>query len=435
MNVEKSPALEKNGPNEEFGLYVIPDNQNVGIMARPQHQHITDFEDSFDEQLTRQQQFHNETEHDIPSNQKKQNSKNGQGKDDEEIIKTPSLWETNVGFVSMDDVIRGQQTATYSRTIKRNKTKSRKRKRKRTKKHKKTRDRTTSSQNTESSKEKNVNSNTEEISSTTEITYSETSGSKPSRKKRSFGSDSGTSGHSISSCSEMCGNDSEKTQTSESSQTREKIYAKKLIEEEKKRVFELIEAQENCFACMWARKDYDKVEQSDINLMEQFFCERYSKMNRKAFCAVMEKMYIQNIKKPYAKRGLKLPDWSKEMIEEHILYHDMDPDVVFTEVISVFFTTFMEMQNSFFYEKKINTRIVNPNEIDPETGKPVVCEYSVTKWEPNTRNIRCGIEVAKALREFFKLSNSEFAPERKRTKTKNLSPTFVSANRINFSSK
>jgi hypothetical protein len=211
-----------------------------------------------------------------------------------------------------------------------------------------------------------------------------------------------------------------------------KFLANKIIEQERRRVLDLIQAQEECFACMWARRDYDKVDQADVDILENFFRNRYAKMNRKAFCAVMEKLYRVNIQEPYAKRGLKLPDWSKEMIEEHILYHELDPEIVFTEVLHTFFTTFMEMQNSFFFEKKIMVKATDPEEIDPTTGGPLEYEYEITKWVPDTRNIRCGIEVAKALREFFKLSNSEFAPERKRTRVKNMSPSLVTAERVRF---
>ena len=111
----------------------------------------------------------------------------------------------------------------------------------------------------------------------------------------------------------------------------------------------------------------------------------------------------------------------------------MDPDIVFTEVLQTFFSTFMEIRNSFFHEKKEMAKATDPDVIDPETGLPLECEYEVTTLVPDTKNIRCGIEVAKALENFFKLSNSQFAPERKRTRVKNLSPSLVVAERIRFS--
>ena len=231
------------------------------------------------------------------------------------------------------------------------------------------------------------------------------------------------------------GDDSEHSSEGNREKTSGKFLANKIIDQERKRVLDLIQAQEECFACMWARRDYDKVDQADVDILENFFHNRYAKMNRKAFCAVMEKLYRVNIQEPYAKRGLKLPNWSKEMIEEHILYHELDPEIVFTEVLHTFFTTFMEMQNSFFFEKKITVKASDPEEIDPTTGGPLEYEYEITKWVPDTRNIRCGIEVAKALREFFKLSNSEFAPERKRKRVKNMSPSLVTAERVRFSSR
>ncbi|MHA1682533.1 MAG: hypothetical protein ACTSUE_16465 [Promethearchaeota archaeon] len=215
--------------------------------------------------------------------------------------------------------------------------------------------------------------------------------------------------------------------------SKENFVASKLIEKERKRIHDVIQAQEQCFACMWGKQGYAKVEKDDVDLLENFFRTWYGKMNRKAFCKVMSKLYRVNVKDPYAKRGLKLPEWSKEMIEEHLLYHDLDPEIVFTEVLHTFFATFMEIQNSFFVEKKITVREVDPYETDPVTGEPLEYEYEITKSIPDTRNIRCGIEVSKAMEQFFKLSNSEFAPERKRTRVKNLSPSLVNANRICFS--
>ncbi len=239
-----------------------------------------------------------------------------------------------------------------------------------------------------------------------------------------------------------CGDDSEHSSRRRRATSRaskngspEGFAAKKVIEQEKARVLQLIQAQEECFACMWARKDYDKVDKEDIDLLENFFRNRYARMNRKAFCSVLSKLYQAEIQMPYAARGLVLPDWSKEMIEEHILYHELDPEIVFTEVLQTFFTTFMEIQNSFFVEKKVTVTTVDEHEVDPVSGEPLKCEYEITKWVPDTKNIRCGIEVAKALEGFFKLSNSEFAPERKRTRVKNLSPSLVCAERVRFSAK
>lgn len=254
------------------------------------------------------------------------------------------------------------------------------------------------------------------------------------RKRRRLGRSSRSSRSSARRSSEdSCGDDSEHTGRGDSGNSREKFVASKLIEKERKRVQELIKAQEMCFACMWGRQDYAKVDKEDIDLLENFFRARYGKMNRKAFCAVMQKLYRVNIQEPYRKRGLKLPEWSKEMIEEHLLYHDMDPELVFTEVLHTFFTTFMEIQNSFFIEKKEMVKETDPHEVDPSTGEPLEYEYEITKWIPDTRNIRCGIEVAKAMEQFFKLSNAEFAPERKRTRVKNLSPSLVNADRVYFS--
>jgi hypothetical protein len=184
---------------------------------------------------------------------------------------------------------------------------------------------------------------------------------------------------------------------------------------------------------MWGRPEHAKVDKNDLDILENFFRTQYGKMNRKAFCAVYEKLYRVNIQEPYSKKGLKLPDWSKEMIEEHILYHDLDPEIVFTEVLHTFFATFMEMQNSFFVEKKVMVKESDPHEVDPSTGEPLEYEYEITKWVPDTRNIRCGMEVARAMEQFFKLNSSQFAPERKRTRVKNLSPSLVSADRVYFS--
>ncbi len=218
-------------------------------------------------------------------------------------------------------------------------------------------------------------------------------------------------------------------------QSREQFVAKRLMEEERKRVLRLIQGRENCFGCMWARKDFAKVEQQHLDLLESFFETRYSKMSMTALTDVMAKIYISNLQIPYRDKGMHLPDWPKEMIEEHILYHMLDPDVVFTEVLQTFFSTFMEMKDSLFVEKKVLRRITNESEIDPITGNPMEYEYETTKWIPDTRNIRCALEVARALREFFKMSNSEFATERKRTRVRNLSPSLVCAERVRFSSR
>lgn len=338
-------------------------------------------------------------------------------------VKKPRKDATKRGeYVDMMTITQSQKTATYT-----GRSTDRPRKRKASSKRKSTGKKRRSVEHEEESRS----------SSRSETSLSEGSVSHGETQEQSENSCRNCHGSQQAS---FRGDDSEHSSGRSSRKERSpedsgKFLANKLIEREKKRVLDLIQAQEECFACMWARRDYDKVDDKDVELLENFFYTRYARMNRKAFCAVMEKLYRVNVQEPYAKRGLKLPEWSKEMIEEHILYHDLDPEIVFTEVLHTFFTTFMEIQNSFFVEKKVMVKASDPEEIDPTTGGPLEYEYEITKWIPDTRNIRCGIEVAKALREFFKLSNSEFAPERKRKRAKNLSPSLITAERVRFSAK
>jgi hypothetical protein len=200
-----------------------------------------------------------------------------------------------------------------------------------------------------------------------------------------------------------------------------------LIQSHEKRVKDCIEAQRRCYGCNWF--DGPKVDVNDTNAVTDVFCKKHGKMDDHALAALLEKVFNQKIRDPYRRKGIDIPDWPAEMILEHFKYHMLDPDVMFTDIIRTFYITFNEMKNGFFKE---TTQVQYTERVDEETGEPVRFRHDQKHWECNTKVVRCAMDVYKVLKDAVKFGSSEYAPERKRTRTSHMNPTMVCAERIRF---
>jgi hypothetical protein len=204
-----------------------------------------------------------------------------------------------------------------------------------------------------------------------------------------------------------------------------------IMENKHRRINDSISAMSNCFGCCWTNVK-GKVTIKDIGTLFDFFDSHYGRMNNDALASAMASLYNRNIYEKYKKAGIDLPEWPAEMIKEHFLYHILDHDVVFTEILRTYFHTFMIMRDSYFTEHTVVKYLEDKNRIDPETGEPVKYRHEEKVFEPNPQMIKCGTDVGKFLKEIFKLSTSEIAPERRRRTIKNMNPSLVCAERIEF---
>jgi hypothetical protein len=196
------------------------------------------------------------------------------------------------------------------------------------------------------------------------------------------------------------------------------------------RIKQSIEAQRTCYGCNWA--EGPKVEQSDLTKVDEVFFKKYAQMDDDALSVLLEGVFNKKVRDPYRKRGIDIPDWPAPVIKEHYLFHVPDLDVIFTEVLRTFHMTFHEIRNSFFTETTVVKYTQDESETDPDTGEPVRYRHEEKHWAPNFKAIRCGIDVYKTLKDVAKLSSSEYAPERKRARLKNMNPSLVCPERIQF---
>lgn len=218
--------------------------------------------------------------------------------------------------------------------------------------------------------------------------------------------------------------------TERSRQNKEMDMLKDILQNYDKRVKESIEAQKACYGCNWS--EGPKVELSDLSKVDEVFFKKYGKMDDDALCVLLESVFNKKIRDPYRRRGIPIPDWPAAIIKEHYLFHVSDPDVIFSEVFKTFHMTFHEIRNSFFTETTVVKYTEDDRETDPDTGEPVRYRHEEKHWEPNYKAIRCGMDLYKTLKDVAKLSASEYAPERKRSRLKNINPTLVCPERIQF---
>lgn len=200
-----------------------------------------------------------------------------------------------------------------------------------------------------------------------------------------------------------------------------------LLESHDQRVQQAIEAQRRCYGCNWF--EGPKVDAEDVNAVTDVFCKKHGTMDDHALATLLENVFNRKIRDPYRRKGIAIPDWPANTILEHFKYHMVDPDVMFTEIIRTFYMTFNEMKNGFFTEKSIVHYTEDLNEV---TGEPVRYRHEQKHWECNTKVVRCAMDVYKVLKDAVKFGSSEYAPERKRARTKQLNPTMVCAERIQF---
>jgi hypothetical protein len=213
-------------------------------------------------------------------------------------------------------------------------------------------------------------------------------------------------------------------------QNKEMDMLRDILQNYDKRVKESIEAQRKCYGCNWT--EGPKVETNDLSKVDEVFFAKYGKMDDDALCVLLEGVFNKKVRDPYRRRGIPIPDWPAPVIKEHYLFHMSDPDVIFTEVLKTFHTTFHEIRNSFFTETTLVKYTQDESEMDPETGEPVRYRHEEKHWEPNYKAIRCGMDLYKTLKDVVKLSSSEYAPERKRSRLKNMNPSLVCPERIQF---
>lgn len=228
--------------------------------------------------------------------------------------------------------------------------------------------------------------------------------------------------------------DSERGDDSEQSSTsREHRVARRLAEEEKKKLKDLVRAQEACVGCTITRKNTEKIDSTDLHLIEDFFVKMYGKMSNDALFAIMHKLY-EHIREKYKRRGrpIFLPEWPKEIIQEHYLFHIMDGQIIINEGLRKLYVMFSQMTDSCMYMQKEVHRVEGMMAIDAETGEPSVYEYDTYRPVPNNKNIRCTLEVMKMIVHLLKLSGSDLAPERMRKLIKDLRPSSFPNDRINF---
>jgi hypothetical protein len=203
-----------------------------------------------------------------------------------------------------------------------------------------------------------------------------------------------------------------------------------LLSSHDNRVQQAIEAQKRCYGCNWF--EGPKVDVEEVNAVTDVFCKKHGTMDDHALATLLENVFNRKIRDPYRRKGIPIPDWPAKTILEHFKYHMVDPDVMFTEIIRTFYMTFNEMKNGFFTERTIVHYSEDPERMNAETGEPIRYRHEQKHWECNTKVVRCAMDVYKVLKDAVKFGSSEYAPERKRARTKQLNPTMVCAERIQF---
>lgn len=203
-----------------------------------------------------------------------------------------------------------------------------------------------------------------------------------------------------------------------------------MLKDYDKRVRESIEAQKKCYGCNWS--EGPKVDISALSKVDEVFFKKYGLMDDDALCVLLETVFNKTVRDPYRRKGIPIPDWPASLIKEHYLFHVSDPDVIFTEVLKTLHMTSHEIRNSFFTETTTVKYTQDESQIDTETGEPVQYRHEEKHWEPNYKAINCYINIYKTMKDVVKLSSSEYAPERKRSRLKNMNPTLICPERIQF---